>query len=294
MTEPSSGIAWANRLTRMLDQVLGLDRFPVDVTALAIDYSRQCFSDPVTMVKGEALQGFEGGLFRSRKGKAAWSIVYNSALPVRGRANFVLAHEFGHYLRHRHELNEFLCSQRDMIEWDREDQAREIDANQFASYLLMPIADFRRQLAGQKVTLDGLAHCAERYGVSLTAAILKWLEFTDERAVLVISRDGFILWARSSEPALKTGAYFRTRKVVCPVPEMSVASGRYGDAPKRADVAIPPGVWFPREPVVETAIFSDRFDMTISLLQLEQNSRADDIDVEPEEDLVDRFQGARS
>ena len=67
------------------------------------------------MVKGGHLPGFEGGLFRNRKGKAAWSIVYNDALPVRGRINFVLAHEFGHYLRHRHELDEFLCSQRDMV-----------------------------------------------------------------------------------------------------------------------------------------------------------------------------------
>jgi IrrE N-terminal-like domain len=243
MTEPSSGRAWANRLTRMLDQVLGPDRFPVDVTTLALDYSRQCFPDPITMVKGEALQGFEGGLFRNGKGKAEWGIVYNDALLVRGRINFVVAHELGHYLRHRHELDEFLCSQRDMIEWDREDRAREADANQFAAYLLMPIGDFRRQLAGQKITLDGLAHCAERYGVSLTAAILMWLEFTEERAVLVIARDGFILWSRSSGPALRSGAYFRTRNVVCPVPEMSVASGQRGDARKRAGVSIPPGVW---------------------------------------------------
>jgi hypothetical protein len=293
MKEPSSGKGWAIQLTRMLDQVLGPDRFPVDVAALALDYSRQCFSDPITMVKGEALQGFEGGLFRSRKGKPAWSIVYNDALPVRGRINFVLAHEFGHYLRHRHKLDEFLCSQRDMIEWDREDQAREADANQFASYLLMPIADFRRQLAGQKVTLNGLGHCAERYGVSLTAAILKWLEFTEERAVLVITRDGFILWSRSSEPALRTGAYFRTRDAACPVPEMSVASGRYGDARKREAVALPLGVWFPREPVVETTIFSDRFDMAISLLQLERDALSAGVDAEPgEEDVFDRIQGA--
>lgn len=40
------------------------------------------------------------------QGKAAWSIVYNDALPVRGRINFVLAHEFGHYLRHRYEIDE--------------------------------------------------------------------------------------------------------------------------------------------------------------------------------------------
>jgi hypothetical protein len=153
----------------------------------------------------------------------------------------VLAHEFGHYLRHRHELEEFLCSQRDMIEWDREDQLRETDANQFASYLLMPIDDFRRQLAGQQVTVDCLGRCAERYGVSLTSAILKWLEFTEERAVLVIARDGFILWSRSSAPALRTGAYFRTRNITCPVPEMSVASGRWGALRERAGVALPPG-----------------------------------------------------
>ena len=292
MTEPPSGIAWAIRLTRMLDQVLDLDRFPVDVARLALEYTQSCFADPITMVKGAKLDGFEGGLFRNRKGKAAWSIVYNDALPVRGRIIFVLAHEFGHYLRHRRDLDRFLCSQRDMVEWDREDQARETDANQFASYLLMPIDDFRRQLAGQKVTLDGLAHCAKRYGVSLTAVILKWLEFTEERAVLVISRDGFILWSRSSKPALRSGAYFRTRNATCPVPEMSVASGRYGDARKREAVAIPPGVWFPREAVAESTIFSDRFDMTISLLQLESDPSAGSVDVEPEEeDVVDRMRG---
>jgi hypothetical protein len=107
-----------------------------------------------------------------------------------------------------------------------------------------------------------------------------------------VARDGFILWSRSSERALKTGAFFRTRKVVCPVPEMSVASGQWGDARKREAVAIPPGVWLPREPVVETTIFSDRFDMTISLLQLECDAHAATVDAEPEEkDALDRMRG---
>jgi hypothetical protein len=52
-------------------------------------------------------------------------------------------------------------------------------------------------------------------------------------------------------------------------------------------------VWFPREPVVETTIFSDRFDLTISLLQLEGGSPSDGVDAEPEEeDVFDRIQGA--
>ena len=177
-----------------------------------------------------------------------------------------------------------------MIEWDREDHAREADANQFAAYLLMPIGDFRRQLAGQRVTLDSLGHCAERYGVSLTAAILKWLEFTEERAVLVVSRDGFILWARSSEPALRTGAFFRTRNSALAIPETAIASRRCGVTYNRKVVALPPGVWFPREPVFETTIFSDRFDMTISLLQLERDPHAGSVDVEPEdEDVLDQM-----
>lgn len=58
-------------------------------------------------------------------------------------------------------------------------------------------------------TLAALKQCAERYNVSLIAAALRWLSYTTRRAILVNSRDGDILWARSSESALRTGAYFQ-------------------------------------------------------------------------------------
>ena len=290
MNQLASGKAWANRLTQILNKVPGIERFPVDVKALAQDYSRQCFSDPITMVKGEKLDGFAGALFRSKGAKPMWSIVYNDSLSVPGRINFVLAHEFGHYLRHRHELHEFFCSQRDVTQWDREDAAREGDANQFASYLLMPIDDFRNQVSGQKLDLDLLSHCADRYGVSLTAATLKWLEFTEQRALLVAAREGYILWAKPSEPALKSGAYIRSKGLVVPVPGGSVAGGAFGASDLRAPVSLPAGVWFPNEPVTETTIVSDRFDMTLSLLMLENTQSASEINEEIDEDVVDRFE----
>src|SRR3546814_7564717 len=63
----------------------------------------------------------------------------------------------------------------------------------------MPLDDFRRQIdAKVRVDLDIISHCADRYRVSLIAAVLRWLSYTQKRAVLVVSRDGFILWARSS------------------------------------------------------------------------------------------------
>ena len=50
----------------------------------------------------------------------------------------------------------------------------------------------------------------ERYRVSLIAAVLRWLSYTGKRAILVVSRDGLVLWVRSSEPAWRTSAFFKT------------------------------------------------------------------------------------
>jgi Zn-dependent peptidase ImmA (M78 family) len=52
-------------------------------------------------------------------------------------------------------------------------------ANVFAANLLMPLDDYRRQInARAKADLDMISHCADRYRVSLIAALLRWLEYT--------------------------------------------------------------------------------------------------------------------
>jgi hypothetical protein len=154
-------------------------------------------------------------------------IVYNSALTSEGRIRYTQAHELGHYLLHRRPGQSIRCHARDMLIWDPAYERREAEANQFAYYLLMPMDDFRRQVGGRSIDLDVLGLCAGRYGVSLTAAILKWLEFTPIIAVLVVSCDGFIDWASSSKPALRKGAFFRARnRSPIPVPEGGVAPVR--------------------------------------------------------------------
>jgi len=45
------------------------------------------------------------------------------------------------------------------------------------------------------VDLDVMRHCADRYGVSVTAAILKWLSYTEEKAIVVMSIDGYMKWS---------------------------------------------------------------------------------------------------
>jgi len=48
-----------------------------------------------------------------------WGIFYNSAIQSRGRVNFTLAHELGHYLLHRLAYPDGIrCGEQDVVRWD--------------------------------------------------------------------------------------------------------------------------------------------------------------------------------
>ncbi len=59
----------------------------------------------------------------------------------------------------------------------------------------------------RNMSLSDLQVCADRYDVSLTALILKWLDITKQLSVFMYSIDGFILWAKSSRHAFKEGLF---------------------------------------------------------------------------------------
>lgn len=264
---------WATDISVILNTVLGLNHFPISVTEVALDLSKHWFpDDPLSLVQGENLPGFDGALLPAPPGRKGWGILYNNGISSKGRINFTLAHEFGHYLIHRLAFpNGMRCSQQDFVRWDSEYKQIEQEANTFAAYLLMPFDDYRRQInASTVVTFDMLSHCAERYEVSLVAATLRWLAYTEQRAVLVVSRDGFILWARSSKPAYTSGIYFKTSDRTIPVPDLSVAANPNSFADARVGVNHPAGIWCP-EPCQEMSIVSESYDFTLSLIQIPPN-----------------------
>jgi hypothetical protein len=106
--------------------------------------------------------------------------------------------------------------------------------------------------------------------------------------VLVISRDGFILWSRASKAALKTGAFFRSSGPPIAVPPASLAGRQDMIVDGRAGVGLPAGVWFP-ESVREMTIFAEQYDFAVTLLLLENQYRYSQLDKESEEDVFDRF-----
>ena len=133
MTGATSPERWAIDISLLLNAVLGRDRFPVDVALVAREYSAQRYpDDPISLVVGKSLPGFDGALFRAPTGKKGWGIFYNNAITSKGRINFTLAHEFGHYLVHRLAYpNGIRCGEQDVVRWDSEYRVIEHQANEF-------------------------------------------------------------------------------------------------------------------------------------------------------------------
>ena len=284
---------WAIDITKLLTTVLGADRFPVDVAMVAKEYSaKRWANDPIVSVKGDNLPGFDGGLFKAPAPKKGWGIIYNSAITSPGRINFTLAHEFGHYLLHRLRYPDGIRCSQDAVAWHSEHGQVEHQANVFAANLLMPLDDFRRQIPERAaVEIEMISQCADRYRVSLMAAALRWLDYTAKRALLVVSRDGYILWSRSSMPALQSGAFFRTSAGrPQAIPSVSLAARQDMALDNRLGLQHAAGVWLD-EPAYEMTVFSEQYDFVLSLLLLEdQRPRAfghRDEDEEP--DTFDRM-----
>lgn len=261
----------AIRLTKICDHFSaqhGTDRFPVEVPQLALETANLFgWDDPITEVVPVDIKSFEGALFPDDD-RRKWMLLYNEKLSSPGRIRFTQAHELGHYILHRLKRDSFQCSGDDMLSW--EEKSIEAEADLFASFLLMPLNDFRAQVTTD-VDMEVLRFCALRYGVSLTAAALKWISSTDESAVLILSRDGFMKWAFSSNTARRNGAFFKTRLNTVPIPPGSLAAAP-AITQERKGIELPASIWFAHADigasVREMKIHSEQYEYVITLLCL--------------------------
>ena len=275
----------ATDLSRVIASVLGEARFPIDVEAWAVEVSRQQ-PDPIETIQKVAIDGFDG-MLRPHPKRRAWQILYAEQPRYPGRERFTLAHEFGHYLLHRQDLQsggradaapgeeaEYRCLPLHNDRWKEQEARREEEADTFACHLLMPFDDYRAQLGDAEISGALLAHITDRYGVSLTAAVRRWIEFTDKRAAMVVARDGFALWGRASKAAYRSGIFINSG---LEIPENSLAGmGQGGSlATTSRPTSLPSGVWtFARgsEPVKELTFIAERLGVSLTILQFEQYS----------------------
>jgi hypothetical protein len=179
----------------------GESRFPVDVDFLARGvHTMYGWDDAITLIHGGNWKDFDGFLLRDPENPKAWVLSYSENLTP-GRKLFTKAHELGHYVMHSRRYGEFRCGGDMIVEKDTGEENIEAQANQFASYLLMPANHVRPRIEKTPITLDLISELAEIYGVSFEAMCIRVVEITAERAVLVYWDNGIMRRFSLSESA---------------------------------------------------------------------------------------------
>ncbi len=250
------------------------ERFPIDIKSIALEYSKAKFPDePLIDIIGCDFDNLEGMLTNTN----GWHIIYNSS-NTPGRINFTIAHEFGHYLLHRHILKDGIkCDENALRTWGSEANNYENEANTFASYLLMPLDDFRKQIKNQRITLDLFQRLSSRYNSSLTATILKYIEQTPERVVFIYSIDGFIDWARSSDSALRTKKYFAARRANTDPIEVPDSSFAATNTTNLEGIYVNNGSWFPNVGYTEMNLNVKDKNLTLLILDRYDNKGTENL-----------------
>ncbi|MDP2431825.1 MAG: ImmA/IrrE family metallo-endopeptidase [Pseudomonadota bacterium] len=248
----------------------GEARFPIDVELLARGAHKMYHrDDPITQIHGAPWKDLDGFLQRNPDNPKEWWLSYKeTALP--GRQRFTKAHELGHYVMHSQRQDEFRCGPNVIIEKDTGEENIEAQANQFASYLLMPANHVRPRIEKAPITLDLISELAGIYGVSFEAMCIRVVEITGERAVLVYWDNGMMRrWSRS-EPAKLQRLWIDepADEPLEPYPGTLAADASISQCPEGA--VVPANLWFRNAPegemLREMKHTSDLYERVLSLL----------------------------
>ncbi len=150
----------------------------------------------------------EGMLVCNPNDPAEWGIFYNpEASPERQR--FTIAHELGHFVLHRAKRRTFNCDKA-AVHFSQDTAANiEREADEFASNLLMPGDVLRDRITSQDIDLYLLSGLAKTFGVSFEALCIRFIKFTEKRAILLHWDNGFLKYEWRSRSAVLSNTRIR-------------------------------------------------------------------------------------
>jgi hypothetical protein len=130
-------------------------------------------------------------------------IKVNSAIQFIERKRFVAAHEVGHLVMHRNmKLPDDTFSNFNIIagmEKTLKNGRQELEANEFASELLMPEKLFLKEAKAKKFSPLLIKQLSERFRTSLTATVFKYLQFDLHPICLVFIENGRVEYWKKSD-----------------------------------------------------------------------------------------------
>lgn len=217
------------------------------------------------------IEGCEGMLVRNPENPAEWGIFYNpQSSPERQR--FTIAHELGHLILHRNQQNSFQCNKESVYAGVEELVAIEREADDFAGNLLIPGDTLRAAIARRQIDLHLLSELATRFQVSFEALCIRFIKYTEQRAILLCWDNGFLKYEWRSKSAKKTRARIRrTDNPQEPLPDTVAADT---DIEQEWDgIEMSAAIWCPDEaPYMKLREFKHSYsarDRVLTLLMLE-------------------------
>lgn len=181
-----------------LDEItgIGMDFFVAGLDAILIE-------EPLSNCDGKIIFG-----------NSKTIIKVNSQIQFEERKRFVVAHEIGHLMLHRNmALPDDTFANFNIISGTEEflkNGQQELEANDFASELLMPTKLFYQEAKGKKFSPSLIKQLSQRFKASLTATVFKYMQCDLHPIGLVFIENGKVkYWKKSGDLKVYFGNYNR-------------------------------------------------------------------------------------
>jgi len=159
---------------------------PVPVEDIAMDAGILCLEAKLTGCLARLVRQGDKGIIRTHSG-----------IKEVGRKRFAIAHELGHWFLHAEESQYFICTAEQMR--DYKGSPIEVEANLFASELLMPAALFRPLVQKAEPSLESIKDLSGVFQTSLTATGMKFVDSSNHECILILSKSKTVTWSKQRE-----------------------------------------------------------------------------------------------
>lgn len=262
------------------------------IQSLQIRYPSEINIEEISMERGayvreRIIDGADAWLVR-KNNKAI--ITINSKIYEKGRKRFAIAHELGHFELHS-DSQLIICSDEDMHDWNKI-KSQEIEANEFASTILMPKDIFSRYFKKEIPNMDRVSELSGEFNTTLTATALRYVQLSTEPCAVAVSSHCTLKWYKKSESFdfhLKVGQKLS--------PHTYALDSFDGIALPAKPRAVPATSWIagdidPNGEIFEHSVELRSYGIVLSLLWIDKEIRRkyqERDDDEPEYDLTSKF-----
>lgn len=265
----------------------GFTQFPIDPKEIA----RR--KDITVLAKPADVKGVSGAIIFAGD---AVTIIYSNEYENTGFENFSIAHELGHYFLPGHPEEIDAQGGAHMSRADfTQNTSIELEADHFASGLLMPKTLARRFLFRNQIGLEGILKLADEAGCSCTSAAIRAAEVGAYPIAVIVSQGDHIAYSFTSN-AFKDLGKLAFLKKGTPIPES--ATLRFNRDPsnvrhaRRITAETTLGDWFDCPKTIaldEEVIGLGKYGYTLTVLTSETLPEDTGEDEDEDADLQERW-----